>query len=85
MGGVTSARDVVLRSIKANKHVITANKALIANHLKEVQMHLKDHPTVQFSYEAAVCGGIPIIHTLQSAYLCDNIHKVVIYLYYIIS
>eukprot|EP01036_Dinobryon_divergens_P055151 gene55151-73684_t len=45
MGGVTSARDVVLRAINADKHVITANKALIANHLAEIQSHLAAHPS----------------------------------------
>jgi len=76
MGGVTSARDVVLRAINADKHVVTANKALIANFLPEIQTHLAAHPSVQFNYEAAVCGGIPIIHTLQTAYLGDTITKV---------
>eukprot|EP00607_Mallomonas_marina_P009851 CAMPEP_0182419070 /NCGR_PEP_ID=MMETSP1167-20130531/3467_1 /TAXON_ID=2988 /ORGANISM="Mallomonas Sp, Strain CCMP3275" /LENGTH=435 /DNA_ID=CAMNT_0024593677 /DNA_START=75 /DNA_END=1382 /DNA_ORIENTATION=- len=76
MGGVTDAKDVVYRAIAADKHVITANKALIASYIGEIQSLLEAHPAVQFSYEAAVCGGIPIIHTLQSAYLGDSITKV---------
>ena len=76
IGGVTSAKDVVFRAIKAGKHVITANKALLATHLTELINLLKDHPEVKFSYEAAVCGGIPIIHALQTDYLADDITKV---------
>ena len=76
MGGVTAAKDVVFRALAARKHVVTANKALIASYLTEIQAILKENPGVQFNYEAAVCGGIPIIHTLQTAYLGDTIHKV---------
>ena len=76
MGGVTAAKDVVFKAIASNKHVVTANKALIASYMPELQALLAAHPTVQFNYEAAVCGGIPIIHTLQSAFLSDTIKKV---------
>lgn len=37
---------------------------------------LKSKPAVKFCYEAAVCGGIPIIHTLQSDFLGDSINKI---------
>lgn len=60
----------------ADKHVVTANKALIASYLIEIKDLLKLHPSVTFNYEAAVCGGIPIIHTLQSDYLGDEIHGI---------
>ena len=76
MGGITSAKEVVMGAIAANKHVVTANKALIAAYLPEIQAALKAHPTVTFNYEAAVCGGIPIIHTLQSDFFADTINKV---------
>lgn len=55
--GVTSAKDVVFRAIAAGKHVVTANKALIAAFLPELQSALKANPNVTFNYEAAVCGG----------------------------
>ena len=55
--GVTSAKDVVFRAIAAGKHVVTANKALIAAYLPELQTALKANPKVSFNYEAAVCGG----------------------------
>ena len=51
----------------------TANKALIAAFLPEIQAALKANPTVKFNYEAAVCGGIPIIHSLQTDFLADKI------------
>jgi homoserine dehydrogenase len=56
--------------------VVTANKALLAKHLPEITALLKEHPEVKFAYEAAVCGGIPIIHTLQNDYLGDQVSQV---------
>eukprot|EP00981_Chlorochromonas_danica_P000034 scaffold21_cov179-Ochromonas_danica.AAC.7 len=47
MGGVTHAKDVVFRAIQANKHVVTANKALIATFLPELQAELAKHPSVK--------------------------------------
>lgn len=47
MGGVTSAKDVVFGAIAANKHVVTANKALIAAFLPELQALLSAHPSVR--------------------------------------
>ena len=76
IGGTTTAKDIVLGSIKAGKHVITANKALIAAYLPEIQAALKANPSASLSYEAAVCGGIPIIHALQADFFADTIKKV---------
>lgn len=47
MGGVTHAKDVVFRAIQADKHVVTANKALIATFLPELQAELAKHPSVK--------------------------------------
>jgi homoserine dehydrogenase len=47
MGGVTDAKDVIMRAIKQNKHVVTANKALVASALEELQQLLSEHPAVQ--------------------------------------
>ena len=80
MGGTTLAKDVVLRALKAGKHVVTANKALIAADLPELEALIADVNSgrpdgehVQFGFEAAVCGGIPIIHTLQRDLLGDEV------------
>jgi Homoserine dehydrogenase, NAD binding domain len=76
MGGVTHAKDVVFKAIAKGKHVITANKALLAQYLPEVQQLLAANPKVRLGYEAAVCGGIPIINALQQDFLGDDITKV---------
>jgi len=79
MGGTTLAKEVVVKSLKAGKSVVTANKALIAQDLPEIEALLHDvnkdreGGDVQFGFEAAVCGGIPIIHALQRDFLGDEI------------
>ncbi|EED90639.1 predicted protein [Thalassiosira pseudonana CCMP1335] len=83
MGGTTLAKEVVMQSLQNGKSVVTANKALIAECLEEIEglVHKvnsggegKKH--VKFAFEASVCGGIPIIHTLQSCYKGDIINEV---------
>jgi homoserine dehydrogenase len=76
MGGTTRAKDVVFKAIANGKDVVTANKALIANYLPELLALLDANPAVRFTYEAAVCGGIPIIRALHSDFLSDSITKV---------
>jgi homoserine dehydrogenase len=76
MGGVGLAKDAIFGAISANKHVITANKALVASQLTELTALLAAHPTVMFGYEAAVCGGIPIINVLQQGFPGDDISEV---------
>jgi homoserine dehydrogenase len=46
MGGTTDAKDIVLAAIRAGKHIVSANKALIANHLEEIQAALTANPSV---------------------------------------
>ncbi len=48
MGGITTAKEVVMAAIKNGKHVITANKALIANFLPEIQSALSVNPEVRY-------------------------------------
>ncbi len=83
MGGIGLAKEVVEGALKNHKMVVTANKELISENLDELetliekssQRHKKGAPP-GFGYEAAVCGGIPIIQTLQSCYTGDVIHKI---------
>ena len=81
-GGTTFAKDAVFDALKGGKSVVTANKALIAEYLDEIETLVNelnaDNSTkgVMFGYEASVCGGIPIIHTLQSAYKGDIINEI---------
>lgn len=77
MGGTGLARRVVLQALRNGQHVVTANKALIAEHLDEIQSVVEgEKGKVKFGFEASVCGGIPIIHTLQSVYAGDIIHEI---------
>lgn len=82
MGGTTDAKDVVFNAIKNGKNVVTANKALIAKDLKEIEDVLDSvngdgrETNVEFRYEAAVCGGIPIIRSMQSDFVGDSISEI---------
>lgn len=64
IGGTTVARDLVLTAISNGKHVVTANKALIALHGNEI-FEAARKKSVMVAFEAAVAGGIPIIKTLR--------------------
>ncbi|CBN79120.1 Homoserine dehydrogenase [Ectocarpus siliculosus] len=76
MGGVTHAKDVVFKALKKGKHVVTANKALLAQLLPEVKSLVAENAGTTLGYEAAVCGGIPIIHNMQGSYVGDSIQSV---------
>ncbi|MCL5668555.1 MAG: homoserine dehydrogenase [Gammaproteobacteria bacterium] len=64
MGGLDPARELVLRAIANGKHVVTANKALIACHGNEIFRAAREQG-VMVAFEAAVCGGIPIIKAIR--------------------
>ncbi|MCK5395658.1 MAG: homoserine dehydrogenase [Gammaproteobacteria bacterium] len=64
IGGYTLAKDLVMKAIENGKHVVTANKALIATHGSEI-MKAAEEQGVSVCYEAAVAGGIPIIKALR--------------------
>jgi len=64
IGGTGLAKDLVLQAIKNGKHIVTANKALIALHGNEIFAAAKK-ANVIVSYEAAVAGGIPIIKSIR--------------------
>jgi homoserine dehydrogenase len=79
MGGTTDAKKVVFDALRAGKDVVTANKALIAMCLPEIEAVLnevnknREGDLVEFRYEAAVCGGIPVIRSLQSDFVGDEV------------
>lgn len=73
MGGTTDAKDVIFGALGKGKDVVTANKALIAADLPGIEALLKDCSGVEFRYEAAVCGGIPVIRSMQSDFPGDDI------------
>ena len=64
IGGYTLAKDLVMQAIANGKHVVTANKALIATHGTEI-FQAANTKGVNVAYEAAVAGGIPIIKALR--------------------
>lgn len=72
IGGTTVAKDLVTRALQNRKHVVTANKALIAEHGNELFDVAKRHK-VTLSYEAAVAGGIPIISALREGLAANKI------------
>lgn len=75
MGGTTVARDVVAAALKAGKPVVTANKALLAAHSAEL-FSLADQAHTDLLFEAAVCGGIPLIRPLRESLRGEPIRRV---------
>ena len=76
MGGVDIAKDIILKSLKAGKSVVTANKAVIARYGNEIYETAAKEGVYVLS-EAAVCGGIPIIEPLKRSLKSNNIKKMV--------
>jgi homoserine dehydrogenase len=72
IGGTGIARELVLESIAAGKHVVTANKALLAVHGTEIFAAARTRG-VMVAFEAAVAGGIPIIKALREGLTANRI------------
>ncbi|WP_339340793.1 homoserine dehydrogenase [uncultured Psychrobacter sp.] len=72
IGGTTLAKDVILQAINNGKHVVTANKALLAEHGNEI-FAAAEANNVHVAYEAAVAGGIPIIKVMREALAANKI------------
>ncbi len=72
IGGTDVARELVLKAIAKGKHVVTANKALIAHHGAEI-FAAAAQQKVTVEYEAAVAGGIPIIKALRDGLVANRI------------
>jgi len=72
IGGTTLARDLVLAAIDNGKHVVTANKALLALHGNEI-FALASKRGVMVAFEAAVAGGIPIIKAIREGLTANRI------------
>ena len=75
IGGIEPARSYILAAINAGKHVVTANKDLIAVHGKELLDAAEAHH-VDFLFEAAVAGGIPIIRPLKECLAGNHMAEV---------
>lgn len=74
IGGEEQARELVLAAIAANKQVVTANKALLAVHGEEIYQ-AAESAGIDLYFEAAVCGGIPIIRALREGLASDRIES----------
>ncbi|BFM06547.1 homoserine dehydrogenase [Halioxenophilus aromaticivorans] len=72
IGGTSVAKDLVLEAIANGKHVVTANKALIAEHGNEIFQKAKA-AGVTVAFEAAVAGGIPIIKAIREGLSANSI------------
>jgi homoserine dehydrogenase len=79
IGGLEPAREYILRAIRAGKHVVTANKAVLSQHGEEIYAAARE-AGVQIRFEAAVGGVVPVIRviheTLAAAHI-DRVHGIV--------
>jgi homoserine dehydrogenase len=72
VGGYTIAKELVLEAIRHGKHVVTANKALLATHGNEIFLAAQKKG-VMVAFEASVAGGIPIIKALREGLAANRI------------
>jgi homoserine dehydrogenase len=75
IGGFEPAKTFILRSLERNKHVVTANKALLAVHGDEIFRAARRHG-VNIHFEASVGGGIPIIRSLRDGLVANRITSI---------
>ncbi len=73
VGGTGEAYDLVTGALRRGKHVVTANKALLASRGEDI-FRLAVEKGVDVYYEGAVCGGVPVIRTLREALASDRIN-----------
>ena len=72
IGGYTTAKELTLKAIENGKHVVTANKAMLASHGTEI-FSAAEKQGVMVAFEAAVAGGIPIIKALREGLTANRI------------
>lgn len=75
VGGIQPAFDLIKTAIKNGKHVVTANKELLAKHGEELMNFAQEHNKVVL-YEAAIAGGIPIIMPVKTILAGNKIKKI---------
>jgi homoserine dehydrogenase len=75
IGGYKPAKEFILEAIRNKKHVVTANKALLAVHGEEIYA-AADKAGVTLGYEASVAGGIPILAAVRSGLAANNIKSI---------
>ena len=75
IGGTTVAKDLVIKALSIGKPVVTANKALLAKHGRELFV-LADEKDTGIYYEAAVGGGIPLINSIRNGLVGNEINEI---------
>ncbi len=75
VGGVSPAFDLIKTAIKNGKHIVTANKELLAKHGEELFNYAEEHNKVVL-YEAAIAGGIPLIMPIKTILAGNKINKI---------
>jgi homoserine dehydrogenase len=75
IGGTDKAKEYILRAMEKGKHVVTANKALLAEHGKEIYAAAEKHG-VSLAFEASVGGGIPIIRSIREGLSANHIKTI---------
>lgn len=75
MGGVEPAKDYILKAISRKKHVVTANKYLLATQGKEI-MDAAKREGVMLYFEASVAGGIPVINAISESLTANKIVEI---------
>ena len=76
IGGTTIARDIILKALNNKKHVVTANKALLAHDGKEIFKVAREND-VHIFYEASVGGGIPVLVSQKESLIANNTKEIV--------
>ena len=74
-GAEGPAKKLVFNALKNKKHVVTANKALIAKYGDQLSK-IAEENNVNLEFEAAVCGGVPIIRSLKEGLIANKINRV---------
>ena len=74
MGGIEPAKEFILKSLGKKKHIVTANKMLLATYGDEL-FKKADEEEVMLNYEASVAGGIPIIQAINESLTANKIEK----------
>ena len=74
-GAEGPAKKLVFEALKNKKHVVTANKALIAKY-GDALSEIAEKNSVNLEFEAAVCGGVPIIRSLKEGLIANKISKI---------
>ena len=74
-GAEGPAKKLVFEALKNKKHVVTANKALISKYGDELSK-IAEKNRVNLEFEAAVCGGVPIIRSIKEGLIANKIHRI---------